>query len=308
MTWKPDVVIYHDPCLDGFTAAWAVQQRFPGAEYIGANYGHPVPDVAGKHVLIVDFSYKRAELDALANSAASVVILDHHKSAVEDLAAFRCEETFPGLTTPEDVPSMLRDLAELGRPPVIAIFDMNRSGARMAWDFCHGNGAPELTATPWLVLLVEDRDLWQFNYGDATRDFHLRLAVEPKTFEGWSVISAALPDGMGWRESPPVIEGAAMRRYRDWLVAQIASRAEIRPIGMHVVPVVDCPYDLASEVGHLLCAMHPDSNFAAMRSHSVDGTSFSLRSSNGFDVSAVAVRFGGGGHAGAAGFRVPPCI
>lgn len=99
-----------------------------------------------------------------------------------------------------------------------------------------------------------------------------------------------------------------MRIYRDWLVAAIAAKAEIRPIDKYYVPTVDCPYELASEVGHLLCKNYPDREFAALRVHSQSGTSYSLRSNNGFDVSAVAAKFGGGGHAGAAGFRVPPAI
>lgn len=99
-----------------------------------------------------------------------------------------------------------------------------------------------------------------------------------------------------------------MSLYRNWLVAEIAAKAEIRPIDNHWVPTVDCPYELASEVGHLLCQLHPDRDFAALRVHSTKGTSYSLRSANGFDVSVVAAKFGGGGHAGAAGFRVPPAV
>lgn len=99
-----------------------------------------------------------------------------------------------------------------------------------------------------------------------------------------------------------------MREYRDWLVGEIASKAEIRPIDNHWVPVVDCPYALASEVGHRLCQLYPDRSFSALRVHSTSGTSYSLRSANGFDVSVVAAKFGGGGHAGAAGFRVPPAV
>jgi len=301
--WKPDVVIYHDPCMDGFTAAWAAWRRWPEAEFVGCNYGKAPPDVAGRHVLIVDFSFKRPELDAMANSAASIVILDHHKSAQAELEPFAFDESSPGLITPEDVPGMLRDLAELNRPAVIAIFDMDRSGARMTWEFCHGR-----EGVPGLVILVEDRDLWRFQYADYTRDFGLRLSIEHKSFAAWDVFSRATDEAPDLSVVPFVKEGRSMRRYRDWLVGEIAAKAEIRPIDGYAVPVVDCPYELASEVGHRLVSDFPDCPFAALRTHRVDGTSYSLRSDGSFDVSAVAVKFGGGGHAGAAGFRVPPCI
>lgn len=311
MEWKPDVVIYHDPCLDGFTAAWAAWRRWPDAQFVGANYGQPAPDVAGKHVLIVDFSYKRADLDALAQVAASIVILDHHKTARDDLEPFARFKDKPERFTLPVVSSMIADLQRGGYPAVCALFDMERSGARLAWDFCFGDGPEpfkDLLSIPWLILLVEDRDLWRFEYGDATRDTGLRLSTEAKSFERWSEIAAALPQSVAWEGCDYTDGGKAMRVYRDWLVGEIAAKAEIRPIDGHFVPTVDCPYELASEVGHRLCGLHPDRPFAALRVHSMTGTSFSLRSANGFDVSRVAAKFGGGGHAGAAGFRVPPAV
>jgi len=301
--WAPDVIIYHDPCLDGFTAAWVCWRRWPEADFVGCNYGMPVPPVDGKHVLIVDFSFKRAELEAMAQAAASIVILDHHKSAAAELEPFRQFADKPERFKLPVVASMIGDLQRGGYPAICASFDMKRSGARMAWDFCFPG-----VSVPWLVLLVEDRDLWRFAFGDATRDTNLRLSVEPKNFERWSEILALLPQTVVWDGCDYTESGKAMRVYRDWLVAQIVRRAEIRPILGHDVPVVDCPYELASEVGDALCEKFFARPFAAMRTHALDGTSYSLRSRNGFDVSEVARRFGGGGHAGAAGFRVPACV
>ena len=304
--WRPDVVIYHDPCLDGFTAAWACWLRWPDADYIGCNYGQSVPEVSGKNVLIVDFSFKAPLLEQMAQSAASIVILDHHKSARLDLEHFQRFADNPDRFTLATVHSMIGDLQRGGYPAVCALFDMERSGARLAWEFAH----PE-KETPWLVRLVEDRDLWKFAYQDTTRDFHVRLAVEEKIFDRWSMIDKALAwagDGLGIDAAQPVIDGAAMRKYRDWLVRQVAGRAEIRPIAEHHVPVVDCPYEIASEVGDWLCTYWSSYPFVALRTHSVDGTSFSLRSRGGFDVSKIAEKFGGGGHAAAAGFRVPPAV
>ena len=84
---RPDICIYHGNCADGFTAAWAVWRMFgDDVEFVPGVYGHEPPDVAGKHVLMVDFSFKRAVLETMATSAKSIVILDHHKTAAEDLA------------------------------------------------------------------------------------------------------------------------------------------------------------------------------------------------------------------------------
>ncbi len=299
--WKPDLVIYHDPCLDGFTAAWACWRRWPDAEYYGTNYGR-VPIVAdGKNVLIVDFSYKRPHIEAMAQTAKSIVILDHHKSALEDLEPFVFTEDVPGSVGPDFIPEMLRELAELNRPPIIALFDMERAGARMAWDFAIG------TPPPPLVNLVEDRDLWTFAYGNTTRDLQLRLQVEPKEFGRWDAMHAELAvygqanDVAG---AMLIQEGRTMRTYRDWLVGVICERAKLESVGDYLVPCVDCPPELASEAGDLLCRQWPEQEFAALRRTDAGLISYSIRSRGGFDCQALAVRFGGGGHPGAAGFSI----
>ena len=106
------VCIWHGNCQDGFGAAWAVRHALgeDNVEFYPGVYQEAPPDVAGRDVMIVDFSYKRPVIDAMAEVARSIVIFDHHKSAAEDLA---------GLPLP-GVPQMAK---------VAAVFDMERSGA-----------------------------------------------------------------------------------------------------------------------------------------------------------------------------------
>ena len=299
MTWKPDIVIYHDHCADGFAAAWACWMRWRDeCQYVPASYGQPAPDVTGKNVLMVDFSYKRAALDAMAASAASIVILDHHKTAEQDLEAFRFRESEAGVVAPENVAGMLRDLAELYRPPVIAIFDMQRSGAHMAWDFCH-----DVDETPLLIQYVEDRDLWLFKLPE-TKPFSLWLRSEPFSFDRFELLAQELHDA---RDGDRIMtEAAAMQRFFDAKVDEIASFARRRRIGEHEPIVVNCPPMFASEVGHALLDKHPAAPFAAMYFDGPNARMWSLRSrEDRTDVSAVAARFGGGGHRNAAGFSAP---
>jgi len=54
------LVIYHANCIDGYTSAWAAWRKYgDDAEYLPASYGDPAPDVTGRWVLVVDFSYPR---------------------------------------------------------------------------------------------------------------------------------------------------------------------------------------------------------------------------------------------------------
>lgn len=297
MDYQPDIVVYHDKCMDGFTAAWAVWRRFGDApQYVARNYGmEPDLDCRGKHVLIVDFSFPRDHLMRLVanDGAATVVILDHHKTAREDLEPFVFEESMPGAISAGDVAGMLRDLDELRRPPIIALFDMERSGAGMAWDFCHG---PD--DRPLLINLVEDRDLWLFRLGDWSKHLHLALTSGPADFRRWNDV----------HEGPHnfIRRGEAIAAYRDSLVAEIVERATVIVIGGRYGMGVDCPYGLASDVGNRLLELWPDTEFAAAIVRGEQTITYSLRSTDDrADVSEIARKFGGGGHRNAAGFKVP---
>ena len=298
MTWKPDVVIYHDHCADGFAAAWACWMRWhDDCQYVPASYGQPAPDMRGKNVLMVDFSYKRPDLEAMAASAASIVVLDHHKTAQEDLAPFQRFADKPERFTLATVEAMLGDLTRGGYPAICAQFDMERSGARLAWDFCHDYAAPKL------IALVEDRDLWRFNL-EETKPFSLWLRSEPFSFDRFELLSQELQDA---RDGDRIMtEAAAMQRFFDAKVDEIASFARRRRIGEHEPIVVNCPPMFASEVGHALLDKHPAAPFAAMYFDGPNARMWSLRSrEDRTDVSAVAARFGGGGHRNAAGFSAP---
>lgn len=78
---KP-LCIYHGNCADGFAAAWSVWKAL-GADNVDFHsgvYGQQPPDVTGRKVILVDFSYKRPVLEAMATQATSILILDHHKN------------------------------------------------------------------------------------------------------------------------------------------------------------------------------------------------------------------------------------
>ena len=78
---KP-LCIYHGNCADGFGAAWVVRRYFKGeCDFYAGQYGAEPPDVTGRDVIMVDFSYKRPVIDAMAVKAQTILILDHHKTA-----------------------------------------------------------------------------------------------------------------------------------------------------------------------------------------------------------------------------------
>lgn len=295
-SYQPDIVIYHDKCMDGFTAAWAVWKRWGDAPaYVARNYGmEPNIECAGKHVLIVDFSFSEEQLRGMAiDGAASVVVLDHHKTAAEALAPFQLEKN--GAASFVGQSEIAKAIETRG--PIIALFDMERSGAGLAWDFVNDDAELRLLR-PMLVNLVEDRDLWRFELGDASKLLHLALTSGPATFERWDEAEADI-DGF-------IARGQAIAAYRDQLVDEIVARAVCVVIDGKYGIGVDCPYGLASDVGHRLLDDWPETEFAAAIVRGEHTISYSLRSRDDrADVSAIAKKFGGGGHRNAAGFKVP---
>lgn len=253
-------IIYHGDCADGFTAAWAAKKAWPEAALVAARHGDPPPDVSGQEVVILDFAYPREQLLAMHAGAHRLSLLDHHRSAAAELG----------------------DLE-------LCTFDMQRSGAGLAWD--HLCGGPR----PWIVDYVEDRDLWRFTL-PSSREIGAALTLYPFDLEVWDQLAARDPAELA-------AEGVTVLRHQTRLVESLERLAREEVIAGHRVPVANSAL-FASELGHRLAAGRP---FAAVWYERADGARvYSLRSEpDGLDVSEIARAFGGGGHARAAGFRLP---
>lgn len=87
-----NLVIYHRDCADGWTAAWVAAMSLGGADRVelhAARYGDDPPDVNDRDVYIVDFSYPRATLVKMAAAAEQVTLIDHHRTAAQDLTSLQ---------------------------------------------------------------------------------------------------------------------------------------------------------------------------------------------------------------------------
>jgi len=266
--------IYHANCADGFGSAWVFRRAFRNTEFYPGAYQDPPPDVTNRDVYMVDFSYKRHAVEQMARQARSITILDHHKSAIEDLMPL------------------------VNGGIISAVFDINRSGAMITWDyFFHGESPPKLLAH------IEDRDLWRFAL-PGTREIQAALFSYPYDFEVWDQLME--PEALERLRS----DGEAIERkhHKDIaeLVAVCKRRMKFRAPWLYDfinIPAASLPYTLTSDAGHLMAQGEP---FAACYWDTPEGRVFSLRSTeDGVDVSEVAKQYGGGGHKHAAGFRVP---
>ena len=279
---KPDICIYHANCDDGVAAAYAVWKRFGDeVEFIPCQYGRDAPDVTGKDVLIVDFSFKKPEMTEMGRQAQRVIVLDHHKTAEKEL------EDFLKMDCPNG--PFEKRYADRLTEGVGVCFDMEKSGCRLAWEYCFGSDP-----MPDWFAAVEDRDLWRFSLPH-TKEICISIRSNPRDFVLWDTFDA---------ESLKQ-DGTAIQRYVDMIVSNICETAFVENIGGHSVPVASCSYDFVSETAHQLLHKNPEAPFAACLVRSHDGMTYSLRSMDDrMDVSEIAKANGGGGHRNAAGFRV----
>lgn len=256
------VVIYHAGCLDGIAAAYAAYVKFGySAKYIPFTY-RMIPNLdilKGKEIYVVDFSFKREMYLKLLAVADSVTVLDHHKTAHEEIG----------------------DLVTI---------DQSKSGAVLAWEYFH----PE-TPVPELFLLVQDRDLWQWQYA-STDAFTSYMFLKPLTLENFETAMSMSLDDM-------ISKGQIILDYNNNELAR-ASRS-VRNVNIlgYIVPIANVPVSLSSKMGNQMALGNP---FSISYSDNRDVRMFSLRSTDeGLDVSAIAKVYGGGGHRAASGFSLP---
>lgn len=259
------IIVYHADCCDGFTAAWVLSKRYPMATFVPARYGEDLIPMPGEHYIFVDFCFKRPVMEEFLAAASSLLVLDHHKTAAEGMVGFpNC------------------------------IFDMEKSGARLAWEFVGKSDHQEI------VSYVEDRDMWWHSL-ERTHEVNAVIQSCEKTFEVWDRLDVMVK--YDFRNM--VGQGRALLNANK---QTIATRGFLKQDGRRnfntkdgLIWGVNSPV-LVSELLHELCAGEP---YAVAYHRLANGMwKYSLRSDeNGVDVSEVAKRYpGGGGHEHAAGF------
>lgn len=309
-------IIYHADCLDGFGAAYAAWRHFgDAAEYLPMHHGQPceMGKIAGQDVFILDFSFPPEVLQEFAATAKSVTQIDHHLSA---------RKAWSGLLQAGANGRQSYQHPEL---PLQVIFDLDKSGARLAWEHFHPSAA-----LPLVLAHVEDMDMWRFAL-PGTRAFCRALRQQPFEFSNWDEILQATADNNTARYRSLLEQGVAIESFFTNEIERLANSALRMPARLRGEPVdalqavrhdqptlsdgeqswlavsgiaINANALFASELGNRLAEQ--SGSFGLIWQLAGDGEAkVSLRSKGDFDVAAIAQRYGGGGHRNAAGFRLP---
>lgn len=268
-------------------AAWAIKNCLPqDTEFVPCTYDkreHTDHDVLNKDVYFVDFSGTRDEILLMCTMAKSIHVIDHHKTAQAELSG-----TFP--------------------PNVTVIFDMNKSGARLAWEFMmvrNGTSIVKEEDIPPLVRYVEDGDLWRFKLKDS-KLIRAFIGIHEFDFVQYSNCDQMLRQDL----DRCIFIGSIIRQTNMHMVNQAVKTLVKKKDADGRTYLIGNVVNQISETGNEALIKNPDVDYTQTYFDKVEAERvvrvFSLRSRQGgnIDVSAIAKKNGGGGHENAAGYSM----
>lgn len=262
-------LLYHFPCTDGFGASYVFWKKFKDDLLLfPIQPNADIPDIPDdvEQVFMADIALDREKTLELKRRHPSLIVLDHHLSNKD----------------------VLEDLE-------FCHFDMNHSGAMLAWLHLFPDEDP-----PLLIKLVEDRDIWKWEIADSHK---LLLAIDSyeMSFGKWSFLEQHLQTEAGYNRL--LAEGKAIERFRRFLFNDITRHVHKRNIGG---VKIDCINMATFLKGDFASFMLDEFDLEVASAYYFNGKkyTFSLRSKESVNVAKIAEMYGGGGHAQAAAFQI----
>ncbi len=181
--------------------------------------------MTGKNILMCDFSFDYEQISKLIDASTSFMILDHHKTAQSALDQIQNE---------------------------LKIFDMDRSGVGITWEFFF-----ETQNLPTFLTYIQDRDLWTKKYPQ-TEKFVTYLFEQEYDFDLWETF---LSDTELYKA---IDTGSKWLIYKDTLVDKCVSSGfiKIHEIdGSHMIVAYAYNELFKSDVGNKLFNKYPFADF-----------------------------------------------
>lgn len=271
--------IYHSADLDGHCAGAIVKKAIPDAECIGMNYGEAFPWERIKdhttQVIMVDFSLTPQEMLKLKSLVWKFVWIDHHKTALAD-AEKHNYSSLPGKR------------------------EIGQAGCELTWRYFF----PE-TLLPTVVFLLGRYDVWDHQDPHVLTfqaGMHLKEDTRPEQ-EFWVELLESREDqdyfNLWYRISEQGVVVLHHQKLHNRKMAE-AQAFTTKLGGLTLLAAnytgvnskfFDGLFDPTVHDAVLLFSWKKDKWICSM-----------YTSKPGVDVSAVAKKYSGGGHAGAAGF------
>jgi oligoribonuclease NrnB/cAMP/cGMP phosphodiesterase (DHH superfamily) len=280
-------LVYHHNDADGLAAAYVhkmymeKQRKVPKDQvwHFAYDYDMDEPSMSfeGADIVILDFSFPRATIERMQKEAKRFILIDHHKTAAENL------EGLPNCIIEQGVAASHLALRHFFG---IDFENLDKPAYK----------ADELVYIKfWFLPYVEDRDVWN-NKLPFTKEVNAYIHSFPLDLAGYSML-ASQTLGDARRAGGEILQSQSMQ------IERLIENAYWGNFAGYYVPFNNSPV-YQSELGNRLSDGEP---FAVVYWDKPGNIrEYSLRSAkNGEDVEAIARMFGGGGHVHAAGFTRP---
>ncbi|XP_038687250.1 uncharacterized protein LOC119986671 isoform X2 [Tripterygium wilfordii] len=314
MLKKTSAVLYHYPCPDGAFAALAAHLYFSAASrpvlfFPNTVYSPITPEQLPlqkiSDLYLLDFVGSSGFVGDISSKVPRVVVLDHHKTALETLCG-EMGESIGGNVTKE--------------------IDMERSGATIAYDYfkeklksstddSFKKALSEFDRVRPLFEYIEDCDVWRWSlenskaFSSGLKDLNIEfdVRVNPSLFEQLlsldleSIISKG-KQSLSLKQE--LINGALDQSYEIALGGGA--------FGHCLAVDADSLSELRSELGHQLAAKSHNKKLRGIgavvyRVPELGNDQLlkvSLRSIGSEDTTLISQEFGGGGHRNASSFLI----
>lgn len=258
---------FHANCVDGAASGAVIKKKYPNAKCYPMNHGDRLrARPKGKNLYIVDFSFPTHLMKRFQEEAKSVHWYDHHVTS-----------------------EPIRDQLGWGE------IDLEECGATLSWrqEF-PGEKLPRI------LEYVRDKDLYQWKLPHSREISMFLRQVEGITNPlnpYWQELLKGV-DEKTWEDM--IAQGAQGLKHQEMTLKQGLKNAFELEFQGHRTLAVNWSLE-ASDMGEYI---YKDLGYdiALMFYYTGRVWNFSLRSEK-VDVSKIALKYGGGGHPGASGFR-----
>jgi oligoribonuclease NrnB/cAMP/cGMP phosphodiesterase (DHH superfamily) len=301
-------IVYHAHCIDGLTAAaiaWDWDKAFKRYEFIPMDAGHlpqAVKDMKEEFILFLDVAPNKAEYDELVSNGNRVLVIDHHKTALENLS---------------DV------------EPEHKIMAMNASGAMLSFMYFYGHDAWAIKDAVDMhpddrykimhdfVYMVQENDLFNFDKKPVLQIFDKPPYSSKQLFSGLchyinhikdSNLKIAMMLNFMFDFQPVLEKGKELVAEDDAYINGVIKEAKlIVTQNYRFMYATAESFKLCSQIGDRLLKDNSTAQFSMLIYPAISEAGeklyrVSLRSLGHFDVEKFAKKFNGGGHPMASGF------
>lgn len=277
------VCLYHGSDLDGICSAAIVKSRWPDTTLYPLEYNQHI-DLSdriceGDDVVLVDFTIQPFEKMVELNKMVNLVWIDHHDTTIADHERFvKSNKT----------------------KPIKGNRDNSLAACELTWKFCYPN-----RSTPYSVYLIGRYDVWDHKATDSVEPFEygMKLSYEdPSDLVFWNRIFNSARDSDIIQDI--IRDGRTIIKYRTKLNKKICEMQmfESEIVGYRCI----C-------INRSLCGSSVFDSVWNPEEHDIMAVFYicargawnvSLYTTkHGIHVGNIAKLYGGGGHAGAAGFK-----